>query len=198
MTQNNVGIYASQISGHLWAPSGAYDALASVTLSATTSTITFAGIPTGYRHLQIRGIARSNSATTYPDPLIIQFNGDTTSGNYYSYHILTGDTTAASAYAGATTTIAGGMVGRIAGGNGGANSFTASIIDILDYSNSNKNKTTRTLSGTEGNSTNLDNDITLFSSLWKSTSTITSILLRPNNNTNSFVQYTQFALYGVK
>jgi hypothetical protein len=57
---------------------GAYDALASVTLDANTASITFSGIPTGYKHLQIRGIGRTNRATPADmDGLLIQFNGDT-------------------------------------------------------------------------------------------------------------------------
>ena len=64
------GIYASQISGHTFVPSGAYDALASVTIPAgqTATSIVFAGIPSGYKHLQIRafvtpGITGSQGAT---------------------------------------------------------------------------------------------------------------------------------------
>jgi len=54
-----LGIYASQITGHLnpFTPTGSYDALASYTVpSGGASTITFAGIPTGgqYTHLQLR------------------------------------------------------------------------------------------------------------------------------------------------
>jgi hypothetical protein len=45
----NLGVIASSLSGHLVppydGPYGAYDALATVTLSASTASITFAGIP---------------------------------------------------------------------------------------------------------------------------------------------------------
>jgi hypothetical protein len=47
------GVIASGISGHLtppWSPEGAHDALATVTLSASAASITFAGIPSGYKH----------------------------------------------------------------------------------------------------------------------------------------------------
>ena len=41
-----LGIMASQISGHLWQPEGAYDSLATVTVGATSvATIEIAGIP---------------------------------------------------------------------------------------------------------------------------------------------------------
>jgi hypothetical protein len=42
-----LGIMASQISGHLWEPQGAYDALSTVTLSANASSVSFTGIPSG-------------------------------------------------------------------------------------------------------------------------------------------------------
>ncbi len=194
-----LGIIASaNQQGRGGGPVGAYDSLATVTLSATTTSVTFSGIPSGYKHLQIRGISRCNTTNTYPDLMMVQFNSDTTAANYYSYHILTGDTSNASAYAAATTTIAGGMVGRTAGGSGVANTFSPFVIDILDYDSVNKFKTTRSLTGNEGQTSNLDNDITLVSSLWKSTSAVSSILLKVNNNTNSFVANSSFALYGVK
>jgi hypothetical protein len=128
---------------------------------------------------------------------MVQYNSDTTAGNYYAYHLLTGDSTAAANYAGATTTTAGGMAGRTGGGSGVANTFAPLVIDILDYGNTNKYKTTRTLTGNEGQTTGLDNDITIFSNLWKSTSAITQIDLKVNGGFN-FVQYSSFALYGVK
>ena len=83
-----LGIMASQISGHLWAPEGAYDALSTVTLSTTTASIEFAGIPTGYKHLQVRGFAQCNRATYGTDDIKLRFNGD--SGSNYSYHALRG------------------------------------------------------------------------------------------------------------
>jgi hypothetical protein len=84
-----LGIMASQISGHLWAPEGAYDSLATVTLSANTSSITFAGIPAGYKHLQLRATwANSTGADTW-----MRINGDT--GSNYAAHYLNGNGSAA-------------------------------------------------------------------------------------------------------
>ena len=129
--------------------------------------------------------------------MVIQFNADTTAGNYYFQHILVGDTSAAAAYATASSTTAGGMAGDVSGGSGVADTFAANVIDILDYQNTNKFKTLRSLSGSEGQTSNLDNEIKFGSSLWKSTSAITQIDLKVNSG-DSFVQYSQFALYGIK
>jgi hypothetical protein len=193
-----LGIMASQISGHLWAPEGAYDSLATVTIGATTvASITFAGIPSGYKHLQIRGIGRDNRPSTWIDTMYMYFNSDTTGGNYY-YHVLGGNGSSAFASASAGQTGYGTSVGLV-----GATSFTTSfgpnVIDILDYSNTSKNKTIRGLVAVEDNT---NGTIRLTSGLWMSTAAITSITLINDGASvpaNAFFQqYSSFALYGVK
>jgi len=70
-----------------WEPAGAYDALATVTVGSTAvSDITFTGIPTGYKHLQIRGILLSSSGQ---NNLSLRCNSDTAAN--YSSHQLQGD-----------------------------------------------------------------------------------------------------------
>lgn len=185
------GIYASQISGHLFSPSGAYDSLASVTLSATTASVIFAGIPSGYKHLQIRFISRTTVASTGFDDTLVQFNGDT--GANYAFHRLMGD--------GSTVTAVGltgypniYISGSSVRGNSMSNAYGATILDILDYSSSVKNKVTRALDGVDINGSG---EIHLMSGLWLSTSPITSITLTAESS-HSFAQYSTFALYGVK
>ena len=187
MTPPILGIWASQISGHLWAPAGAYDALATVTVGSTSvATISFSGIPQGYKHLQIRGIARAVSGNAY---MKIQYNGDT--GANYTYHQLFGSGTAAAADAGTAQTGAGAMA--VAPGSIGAGIFAPTIIDILDYSSTAKNKTQRELSGFDSNG---GGDIRLDSGLWLNTSAINQITLVISAST--FAQYSQFALYGIR
>ena len=192
MTQNNVGIYASQISGHLYGgPYGAYDSLATVTLSTNTASISFAGIPSGYKHLQIRAITRTTRADTN-DFMTVRFNGD--SSAIYAYHSLYGN--GSSAGGGDTGTSTGTpWSGVTAGANAGSNMFGAAIWDVLDYQNTSKYKTLRLLSGTDQNATT--GRIYFQSNLWQSTSAINSITITPTYGTN-FVAYSQFALYGVK
>lgn len=196
-----LGIWASQISGHLWAPEGAYDALATVTVpSGGVASISFAGIPSGYKHLQIRFIAQSNYS--YPvDDAYIRFNAD--SSAVYSSHALMGD--GGTAYAGSTTSqtssqIAYGTVGTTSG-NGSTASWGAFVLDVLDYSNVSKYKTIRTLSGNDCNGTGLaglGGRIGLTSGLWQSTSAINSLEIICAGGSRNFQQYSQFALYGVK
>jgi hypothetical protein len=182
---------ASQISGKLWQPDGAYDSLATVTLSSTTASVTFSGIPSVYKHLQIRLIARSNRAAVVNDSFHLQFNSDTSAN--YADHYLIGDGSTASA--GAETSVTNIGLYRITGAGAGSNTFGASVIDILDYQNTNKYKTVRALSGDDNNG---DGRISLGSGLWQSNSAITGITLFPNSGSSSFVQYSQFSLYGVR
>lgn len=189
-----LGIVAS---GNYPRVTNSFESIATYTATGNVSTISFTSIPSTFKHLQIRAIARTNRAVTYFTPMIVQFNSDTTAGNYYAYHILVGDTSAAASYAGATTTTAGGMAGEVAGGSGTASTFAPSIIDVLDYQNTNKYKTVRSLSGNEGQSSAFDNEIRFGSTLWKSTSAISQIDLKVNSG-DSFVQYSHFALYGIK
>jgi hypothetical protein len=181
-----LGIMASAMSANLWQPEGAYDSLATVTLSAATASIEFAGIPSTYKHLQIRGIARSNGAA---DNTVIQFNGDT--ANNYATHYLYGNGTTASA--GAETTRARFYVDVLASNASGA-MWSGDVIDILDYANTNKYKTVRTLAGQDLNGSGI---IWLASGLWQSTTAVTSIKLYLNGAV-SFAQYSSFALYGIK
>ena len=189
-----LGIMASQISGHLWSPEGAYDALATVTLSASTASISFVGIPSGYKHLQIRSIAKSTatgSGNTY-DYMTVQFNSDT--GSNYAQHGLVGSGSSASAFGSAsqTSAIAGFVVRADAAA---ANMFSGNVTDILDYASTSKYKTIRVLAGNDVNGT--PGAVGLVSGLWQNASAITSIVLQ-NGASFNFAQYSSIALYGVK
>lgn len=159
-----------------------YDSLASVIVpSGGLSSITFAGIPTGYQHLQIRGIMRMSSNADGPT---MRFNNDTTTSNY-RLHYLQGNGTAASA-----GTISSNFYSPITMPNG-ASIFGGFVVDILDYNNTSKNKTIRTLEGFDANGSGYT---TFTSGLWMSTSSITSIVM-----TGTTIQeFSTVALYGVK
>lgn len=173
-----------------WEPAGAYESIATTTVGAGgASSIIFSSIPSTYTHLQIRGIGRDTQASG-AHSLRLQFNGDT--GSNYTYHALTGDGSSASA--GALTAQATQYPGYLIGTSGGSNVFAATIIDILDYTNTNKNKVTRTLSGIDNNGSG---NIGLFSGMWSNTAAITSISLLPLAST-TFTQYSSFALYGIR
>jgi hypothetical protein len=176
---------ASAMSANLFQPAGAYDSLATVTVgSGGLSSIVFAGIPAGYKHLQIRAFARATSQAR----LIMRLNGDT--GNNYSVHYILGDGTSASAGAAASAANL-----AMAQSQADANIFSASIVDLLDYSNTSKNKTVRILAGNEKNASG--SEIALWSGAFLNTSAINSATLNFDSSAN-IAQYSQFSLYGVR
>jgi hypothetical protein len=177
-----LGIWASQISGRLWEPAGAYDALATVTVGSTAvSTIEFAGIPTGYKHLQVR-IMQMTSGTINPK---LRINGDTTGANYYMHSIYNNNPNV-SAYNEANNS------SGISYLYNETTQPAVAVIDILDYSSTTKNKTIRDLGGYDANGSGY---IFYRSGGWFQTSAITRLTFAEPSN---FLTGTQFALYGIK
>ena len=165
-----------------------YESIATVTVGAGgQSTITFSSIPQTYKHLQLRGIAR---ATTGNDNVYISaINGD--SGSNYVGHVLYGNgASAAAGYSAANTYVS---IGKAFTST--TPGWAATIVDILDYTNTNKYKTMRCLSGVDDNGQASGPIIQLSSVLWMNTGAISSFNLTTYGN---FPQYSQFALYGVK
>jgi len=183
-----LGVIDSGKSGHLTPPSS-YSSIATQTVgSGGASSITFSSIPSTYTHLQIRYIAKdARTVGNAASQVYIRYNSD--SGTNYAVHELAGDGTTASAYGAASGTSNYAVIGDATSG-----SYTGlGIIDILDYANTNKNKTMRALSG---NDLNGSGSIKLTSGLWMNTAAINTITLTPLST--PFSQYSSFALYGVK
>jgi len=160
-----------------------YESIATVAVTSNTTTITFSSIPQTYAHLQIRGIARTNRNSTI-DSYQINLNGNVNTKT----HELIGDGSSATASSG---NVANGIV---PGNNATANVFGAFVSDILDYSNTNKNKTIRSLVGYDANGSG---QINFTSSFYDSTAAITSITINLGTS-NSYVANSHFALYGIK
>lgn len=177
----------SVLSDNLPIYTGVYESIA--TYNTTASSITFSSIPSTYKHLQIRFIGRTNRADI-DDTLQIRINGATSAS--YAEHALTGNgSTAYSGGSGSTSTV---FIGRLAAANATSNVFGTGVIDILDYTDTNKNRTMRSLTGIDNNGGGW---ISLFSGLYTSTTAISSITLYMGYGT-AFVTGTQFALYGIK
>ena len=183
-----LGSLASQnTKSFLFAPSAAYEQIAATTVGAGgIGTVTFNGIPQTYQHLQLRFLA--GSSTTNQD-VFATFNGDSTGANY-ALHYLYGGGSGGGA-SGNTLS-----AGHISAGyvNTTGTDFGVGVVDILDYADTNKYKTTRTLTGYDTSGSGV---LVFYSGLWLSTTAINSITLVINNSRN-FIQYSQFALYGIK
>jgi len=156
-----------------------YESIATATLGSA-GPITFTAIPSTYKHLQIRGIA---NATSW-----IQLILNGTTASQYTYHEIRGDGSTASA-SGAGSTDALMALGA------GSTYPTAFITDILDYTNTNKYKTVRTLYGSDQNGSG---NVGLTSNLYTTnTNAITSISLYAYSLSN-LPAGTTVALYGIK
>ena len=171
----------------------AFDSIATVTVgSGGTSSISFTSIPSTYKHLQIRYIARNStrSSATY-GALVYQVNG-----SYGArYHYLEG-TGANPVNSGSGIPSSGEAYMLVAPGTSATSGvFGAGIIDILDYADTNKNKTIRTLSGVDNNGSG---ELIFGSSMVNSTSAITSFTILPTDGGTGIPQHSHFALYGVK
>ena len=190
---SSVGIYASQISGHL--VTNSYASIQTVTVgSGGASSVTFSSIPSTYTHLQVRFITRSSRASTF-DSIDASFNSDSSNANYTQHQITgNGSTAAAYGYPTGTSGILGVPAIYTSAASQSSGIFGAGVLDILDYANTNKYKTTRALSGIDANGSG---NATLYSGLWLNTSTITSITLS-SETSSSFSQYSSFALYGIR
>ena len=171
MLNNAVAVFAAPVPP----VTNSYESIATVTVGAGgVSSVTLSSIPSTYKHLQVRIFTNSGGN--------IRFNGDTTSSNY-RYHSVYGTGSAAAA----TTAANNAYSPADASGSTG---WTAEIVDILDYANTSKNKTTRSLGGWDNNGSGT---VWLSSNLWMSTAAINQIVF-----TGRFPQYSSFALYGIK
>jgi len=179
-----LGVLASAITGNLATPS--YESIQTVTVSSNVSDIEFTSIPATYTHLQLRGqsIFSAGDWST-----LMQFNSDT--GNNYAFHALIGNGTTASVNGSATQSSI--LVEAYVVGHSTTAPF-ANVTDILDYKNTSKYKTSRTLSGIDRNGTG---EVHLVSGLWQNTNAITSIKLTIND-AQYFASGTKYALYGIK
>lgn len=182
--------YTDMLAGNTaFVDAGDYESIATVTVGAGgTSSVTFSSIPSTYQHLQVRGIMRNTASNDYT--LRARLNSDT--GSNYARHTLKGNGTAASAVGESTQAYI--SLDEMAPlSSNTANAFGVIVLDILDYQNTNKNKTVRALGGFDANGVGR---ILLDSGLWQSTSAITQIqfFMAADN----FAEYSTFALYGIK
>jgi hypothetical protein len=178
------------------APAGGdYESIATINVTSGVTDLTFTSIPSTYTHLQVRLIGQTNRGTFGRDALIYRFNLDTTTS--YSLHAVYGD--GSSVGSGAITSSSSISTPELLTSTSGANNYGPCVIDILDYANTNKYKTTRALGGGDHNGTvaGLGSQVQLNSGLWQSTAAINSIRFYPAIGSN-ITAGSSFALYGIK
>ena len=158
--------------------------IAGQTVGAGGGTITFSSIPQTFTHLQLRIFAQPYFASVTNGPLALRFNSD--SGANYTRHAVAGD--GASAFSYGTTGNSAAFIDRFRFAPSGS-VFTPAVVDILDYTNTSKNTTVRSIGGYDNNG---DGDIRFCSSLWLNTAAISLITIVETLNQNSRID-----LYGI-
>ena len=171
----------------------AYELISTSLVSSDTTSVTFGSIPATYKHLEIRMTSRTNEGgTTQSDSGLIEFNSDTTNGNYAGHYIAGNG----SGVNNSATSFKIGTLRTLATSLNTGSAFAAHIIEIPDYAATTKNKVARVLSG-QLNTTYSAYGIALTSLLWINTSAITSVTLKPASGA-SWTSGSRFSLYGIR
>jgi len=171
-----------------------YESISTSTLGSAAASVTINSIPSTYKHLQLRVFANATgTGGGFPDALI-QCNSDTTATNYAG-HVLGGDGSSAYASSGIGVTFTGAYIGDMRDSTTPV-SPTAKVIDILDYTSTNKNKTIRTLSGWDANGSG---QLRFASGLWMNSGTaVSSLTITIRSGSANLASGSTFALYGIK
>lgn len=165
-----------------------YESIMTANGTGSSGVITFTSIPSTYKHLQIRWLAKNTSTGSYN---LLRFNSD--SGSNYADHYVYGQGSNPALAGADTTQTSINLYGSLIGSSP-ADIYAAHIVDILDYTSANKNKTVRAFGGQDNNGAGV---IFLSSGLWMNSSTAISSLTI-TANTGNFTTASQFALYGIK
>ena len=171
-----------------------FESIASTKLSSSTSTVTFTSIPSTFKHLQVRGILRGN-ASANQQTAAWRLNGAASTGNYRSHCIISKSNTPVSYETGPTDQT---EFYEIPAANQSSNIFGSFIMDILDYTSTNKYKVVKTTYGFDNNNANNSNTISIFSGVWLNTNAVTSIDLINQTSPNQWVAGSEISLYGIK
>ena len=162
----------------------AFDSIATTTLGTNATEVILSSIPQTYQHLQLRMMIKNHTANT--NNTRMQVNSDAAN---LTAHNISGDGSTISSGGNASSTYW--FMGNHPN-NTQANSFAVYIVDFLDYTNTNKYKTMRCLSGFDLNGSG---NAYVISGTWLSTSAINSI--RIYSGADSFIAKSSFALYGI-
>jgi len=164
-----------------------FDLLETTVLGSVTSSVTFSNLNTysDYKHLEVRVTAKSNDANN--QSLRVILNADN-AGNY-NWHRLDGDGSSVSS---TNQTNDERMVAGLIARSTGSGEFSGHIISVLDFSNSSKFTTIRTLSGFFQTA---NKRIQLSSGAWRNTAAVTSLRLEAFAD---FQTGSRFSLYGLR
>jgi hypothetical protein len=156
-----------------------YFSLGTTTVTGSSvADITFTGIPSTFKHLEIRYSILCTSASD----AWLQYNSDTAS-NYRHHQFQTNGVSVYSDQNTATKNLVGPIVA--------SPSPACAIIQIMDYANTNKFKTSKTLSNADNNGGGY---ATLVSGMWRNTNAISTIRFYAAQN---LLVNSKVSLYGI-
>ena len=153
--------------------------IATNTLAATASSVTFSSVPQGYTDLVL--ITSCSSSTNWD--AYIRFNSD--SGSNYSYTVLYGTGSAAGSYRASDTGILQDFQASV------NTEISNRITQVMNYSNTTTYKTLLN----RANRSNAGTDAIV--GLWRNTAAITTLEIT-SRGANTFAAGSTFTLYGIK
>lgn len=182
-----LGAIAASISGNLI--TGSYESISTNTLSSNSNVVNITSIPSTYKHLQLRIFARHSGTVGIADATVY-FNGDE-NANYTKSWTFTFD--GGGPYTSRSLNSNGFSMGYFAN-NGSSSVFGSFVLDILDYTNTNKHKTAQYLNGVEKTSSGTT-VILHGTGSWLNTAAVSSIRISCGE---AITAGSTFALYGIK
>jgi hypothetical protein len=182
----------------IWAASGAgggggasdFELISTQLVTGSPSSVTFSSIPSTYRHLQVRMTMKNSNGASTMDQGYFTFNGDTTTSNYHAHWMNGNGSGTGNSYSNSYVA----SIRSVATSLFTASAFSGHILDVYDYGQTTKYKTSRIIGGAT-NTTYSAYDTSFSSQLWKSTAAITSLTIGAVSG-QTFVSGCRFSLYG--
>jgi len=163
-------------------PTPTYRPLANITLGSTAASVTFSSIPATYRDLVVIMMAKSTRTSNDQDGCFLRLNND--ASNHSRVTML-------GSGAGVSSNTESNL-GMPLGGNAAA--LMVNIIQVMDYSATDKHKTVLVRANT--NAPSVSGVVYASAGRWASTSAVTSLVLLPEVGPNFAIGST-FNLFGV-
>jgi len=166
-------------------PTPTYDLIATTTLAAATPSVVFGSLPQTYRDLKIvfSALGTSNDASVE-----MRFNGDSGSNYTQIYMLATNGGASSGTY---SPTLHYFYIGQ---GLSTSSIYNPATVDLMDYSATDKHKTSLIRANGRQNDTNMS--VSAMAGRWANTAAITSVTFTLTGG--NFAAGTTVNLYGVK
>lgn len=161
-----------------------YELIATTFGNGVSTAINFTSIPQDYKHLQLRFVTKSIDGSISGN---LRFNGST-STTIYAVHWLEGN--GSSVVTNNATAQPSAFLRQVSVTSSVANSFSAGVIDFIDYSSTNKNTVFRAFYGASGST-----GIFMSTGLYMSTAALDRIQF---SGQSAFNSASRFSLYGIR